>query len=102
MPSRVIQARIQLRRGDPERALEAMAPMRKLGGLSASGKLVVAEALASVVGATADHREQARALILEVVGKLPPAEVGRVAALIDPKLPAQLKLPVGKLPKQKT
>ncbi len=98
----VIQARILIARGDAERALSAMAPLRKLGELIPAGKLVVAEALASIKNATPDQRAQARALVLEAVGKLPPAEVGRVAALVDPRLPSELKLPVGKLPKQGT
>ena len=100
--SRLIQARIQLRAHDPDRALESLSILRKHGELAPEAKLVVAEALVTRKDVTADQREQARALILEVVGKLPPAEVGRVAALVDPKLPGQLKLPVGKLPKQKT
>ncbi len=96
--SYVIQARIAIRRGDPERALATMAPVRKLGELIPAAKLVVAEALAVLKS----DRATARALVVEVKGKLPDAEVGRVAALVDPKLPGELKLPVGKLPKQGT
>ncbi len=100
--SRVIQARIHLRHGDPDRALDTLAQLRKLGGLAPAASLLVAEALVTRKDATADQRAQAKALILEVIGKLAAPEVGRVAALVDPKLPAELKLPVGKLPKQKT
>jgi predicted Zn-dependent protease len=100
--SRVVQAKIKLRANEPDRALEALAPLRKSGELPPAAKLVVAEALVSRKGVTADQRAQAKALVTEVAGKLQPAEVGRVAALIDPKLPAELALPIANLPKQKT
>lgn len=100
--SYVIKGRVLLRAGDPDRALDTLAPLRKRGELVPAAKLVVAEALLTRTAPSAEQRAQARALVLEVVGKLPPAEVGRVAALVDPKLPAELEVPVGKLPKQKT
>jgi len=98
--SRVIQARIQLRRGEPDRTLETLAQLRKTNELTPAAKLLVAEALMTRRDPTIDQRAQAKTLILEVIGKLPPPDVGRVAGLIDPRLPAELKLPVGKLPKQ--
>lgn len=109
--SRVVQAKIKLRANDPDGALETLAPLRKgsghgpgtiAGELPPAAKLVVAEALVTRKDVTADQRAQAKALVTEVAGTLQPAEVGRVAALIDPKLPAELALPIAKLPKQKT
>jgi hypothetical protein len=64
-------------------------------------QLVVAEALVSRPDVTVDQRAQAKTLVTAVVGKLPAAEVGRVAALVEPGLPAKLKLPVGKLPSKR-
>jgi Tfp pilus assembly protein PilF len=100
--SYAIQGAILVRRGEPERALEKLAQVRKLGELVPAAKLVVAEALVTVKNATTEQRAQAKQLLVELKGALPPAEVGRVAALVDPKLPAELGVPVGKLPKQGT
>lgn len=97
-----IQGKLLLRRGEPERALDKLAQVRKLGELHPAAKLVVAEALVTIPKPTADQRAQAKQLVVELKGKLPDPEVGRVAALIDPKLPGELGLPIGKLPKQGT
>jgi tetratricopeptide (TPR) repeat protein len=99
-PAKVLQARIALRSNDPDQALAVMAIQRKLGSLTPAAELVVAEALVVRKDVTADQRAQARQLITGLVGKptMIPAELGRVAALVDPALPKQLALPVGKLP----
>ncbi len=99
---RVMQARILVRRGEFDRALGVLAPIRKQGPLPARAQLVVAEALVSRKDPTADQRAQATALVTGLVGKVPAAELGRVAALVDPKLPRKLALPVGKLPPRGT
>jgi len=98
----LLRARILIRHGDADRALGVLAPMRKQGPLSPEAELAVAEALVSRTAVTADQRDQARVLVTGLVGKVPAAELGRVAALVDPKLPAKLKLPVGKAPPKGT
>jgi tetratricopeptide (TPR) repeat protein len=95
--TRSVQAQIALRGGDPEKALTLLALLRKSGDLPALAQLVVAEALVIRKEVTADERAQARLLVTGLVGHpaVGKAELGRVAALVDPKLPGQLKLPVG-------
>lgn len=99
-PAKVLQAKLALRANDPEQALAVLASQRKLGGLTPAAELVVAEALVVRKEVTADQRAQARLLVEGLVGKpaIVPAELGRVAALVDPALPRRLALPVGKLP----
>ena len=99
---RVLQARILIRHGEPDRALAALAPVRKEGELSPIAALAVAEALVARKDVTSDQRSQATTLVTSLVGKLPAVELGRVAALVDPKLPAKLKLPVSKPPSKRT
>ncbi len=99
---RVLQARILIRHGEPDRALAALAPVRKEGELSPIAALAVAEALVARKDVTSDQRSQATTLVTSLVGKLPAVELGRVAALVDPKLPAKLKLPISKPPSKRT
>jgi predicted negative regulator of RcsB-dependent stress response len=95
-----LQARLALRNGDADGALQTLATMRKAGWMPAIAQLVVAEALVVRPAVTAGERDQAKKLVTGLVGhrSIPPPELGRVAALVDPQLAKQLKLPVGKLP----
>lgn len=107
-PSRAMQARVVLRANDPNRALALLDPIlkeaasdpTKAGAVTPAVKLTLAEALATQKGATAADKTRATGLIKELAEAkaLPPPELGRVAALIDPKLPKDLDLPDGEEP----
>lgn len=104
-PARAMQAKAALRANIPDHAFTLLAPLlkeaqsdpSKAAAITPSMKLTLAEVLAVRTGATAKDKEQAKALIVELknAGTAPPGELGRIAALIDPKLPKELDLPEG-------
>jgi predicted Zn-dependent protease len=96
-PTRALQAKVVLRNGEPDRALTLLEPILKEScAVTPQVQLVLAEALATHKGATAKDKEAAIQQLEQIKDKIQPAgEVGRVAALIDPKLPEKLGVPVG-------
>jgi tetratricopeptide (TPR) repeat protein len=99
IPALELQARVVLRNNEPDRALSLLAPIKREGTLSARARLTVAEALVVRKAVSQSDKDQAKALLVELKGMpgVDPSEIGRIAALIDPKLPKQLGVPVGKL-----
>ncbi len=99
-PARGLQAKIVLRNAEPDRALQLIEPLTKEeGAMTPSAFLTLAEALCARKGASDKDRAQAETLIEQNKDKVqPPAEVGRVAAVCDPKLPEKLGLPVAAEP----
>jgi tetratricopeptide (TPR) repeat protein len=104
-PARAMQARVVLRANDPDRALALLDPLlkeaagdpTKASAVTPAVKLTLAEALATHKGASAADKTRAKDLVTELrdAKAAPPAELGRIAALIDPKLPKELDLPDG-------
>jgi len=94
-PALALQAKIVLRNGEPDRALGLLQPlMKEPGAVTPSVQLTLAEALVSRKGATAQDKADATALLEQIKDKIdPPSDVGRVAAMIDPKLPEKLGVP---------
>jgi tetratricopeptide (TPR) repeat protein len=95
-PTLVLQARVMLRNGEPDRAFTALGPvLQETTDLTPEVRLVYAE----VLGTKQDFakpaereatRDKAIALLKDVKDKVPAAELSRVAAAIDPKLPKLL------------
>jgi len=105
LPARAMQAKVMLKNGDAEHALELLEPLTKEdGAMTSSSELTLGEALCSRKGATAKDKSDAEAILTGLKDKIqPPTELGRVAAICDPKLPEKLGVPVptgdGTLPK---
>jgi len=95
-PTLGLQARVVLRNGDPERALTLLMPIfNEVAAITPSLQLTLAEAWIVSKKSTAKEKEKAKAILMEIKDKQPAAEVARVAALLDPKLPAEMGLPDG-------
>jgi tetratricopeptide (TPR) repeat protein len=102
-PARALQARVVLRANQPDEALKLIDPLlkeasedeSKKAAVTPAVKLTLAEALITRRGATSADKDRAKALLLELreANAAPPAELGRIAALIDPKLPKEMDLP---------
>jgi predicted Zn-dependent protease len=95
-PARALQAKLVLKNGEADRALQYLDPLLKEQcGVTPQIQLVFAEALATHKGVTAKEKEAAAGILEQIKDKIEPkSEVGRVAALIDPKLPEHLGVPV--------
>ncbi|MCX5743695.1 MAG: hypothetical protein NT062_14480, partial [Proteobacteria bacterium] len=95
-PARALQAKVVLKNGEADRALLLLEPLVKEGGANAVDvQLTMAEALITRKGSTAADKDSAKAILVSVKDKAqPPTEVGRLLALIDPKLPEELGVPV--------
>jgi tetratricopeptide (TPR) repeat protein len=93
-PTRVAQARLELRHGQPTRALALLKPVfAELGTIPPALNLIYAEALGTSPDATDKDKESAVALLKEIKDQVPADELSRAAAAIDPKLPKELGLP---------
>ncbi|MBV8760202.1 MAG: tetratricopeptide repeat protein [Deltaproteobacteria bacterium] len=92
-PTRALQAKVVLRGGNPDGALELLEPMLKETELPPSTELTLAEALITHKGAKQQDKDDAQKILEAIKDKVPPEEASRVAALIDPKLPEKLGLP---------
>jgi tetratricopeptide (TPR) repeat protein len=95
-PARALQAKLVVKNGEPDRALGLLEPILKEScAVTPQLQLVFAEALATHKGVTAKEKDIAADQLAQIKDKITPAsEVGRVAALIDPKLPEKLGVPV--------
>ena len=95
-PTLGLQAKVVLRNGDPDRALQLLAPIfNETAAITPSLQLTLAEAWIVSKKSTAKEKAQAKDLLMELKDKQPAAEVSRVAALLDPKLPKEMGLPEG-------
>ncbi len=99
-PTLALQARVVLRVGDADRALDLLDPIfKEVAAITPALKLTLAEALIVSKKTSAKQKEQAKALLIEIKDQITPAtEVGRVAALLDPKLPKELGVPEAEAP----
>jgi len=93
-PTRIMQAKVVLKINNPDRALDLLAPINAEVD-SPQVDLLMIEAVCAGKKATAKQREDAKAAIPTLKDKIqPPEELGRVAAICDPKLPETLGLPL--------
>ncbi len=96
LPARAMQAKVMLKNGDADHALELLEPLTKEdGAMTPASQLTLAEALCSHKSASAKDKSDAEGILTDLKDKVqPPTEVGRVAAICDPKLPEKLGVPV--------
>jgi tetratricopeptide (TPR) repeat protein len=93
-PTRALQAKVVLRNGEPDRALDMLKPVfDELGTVPPPLRLLYAEARGTRRNANAADKESAIAVLKDIKDQVPAAELSRVAAAIDPKLPRELGLP---------
>ncbi len=98
LPVQAIRAKLALYEGDAEAASKLLEPViRELGTQYPAAQLVWAEVLVARRAADPAKAQQILDSIKDRI--LPAAMVGRVAAMIDPKLPEQLGVPGPELPK---
>jgi tetratricopeptide (TPR) repeat protein len=93
-PTRALQAKVVLRHGEPDRALEMLKPVfEEIGTVPPALRLLYAEALGTKKNATAKDKDSAIEVLKAIKDDVPPAELSRAAAAIDPKLPKALGVP---------
>jgi len=94
-PALAMQAKVVLKNGEPDRALDLLAPlMKEDGAMTPQAQLVLAEALCTHKnGATPKDKTDAETVLTTLKDKAPNEELGRVAATCDPKLPDKLGVP---------
>jgi predicted Zn-dependent protease len=93
-PTRALQAKVVLRNGEPDRALDMLKPIfDEIGVVPPSLRLLYAEARGTKKNANASDRDSAIAVLKDIKDQVPVAELSRVAAAIDPKLPKELGIP---------
>ena len=97
-PALAMQAKVVLKNGEPDRALGLLEPLLKENGaMTPQSEVTLAEALCThkTPAVTAKDKEDAEAILTKNKDAIkPPEEIGRVAALCDPKLPEKLGVPV--------
>jgi tetratricopeptide (TPR) repeat protein len=90
-PTLALQAKVALRVGDADRALDLLMPIfNEQAAVTPGLELTLAEALIVSKKSTAKQKEQAKEILGRIKDKVPAAELGRVAALLDPKLAEEL------------
>jgi len=98
-PARAMQAKLVLKGGDPDKALDLLGPLTKEdGAMTPNSELTLAEALCThkKPAPTTKDKADAETILTDIKDKVqPPTEVGRVAATCDPKLPEKLGVPAG-------
>ncbi|MEO6772150.1 MAG: tetratricopeptide repeat protein [Kofleriaceae bacterium] len=97
-PARAMQAKVLLKDGDADKALDLLGPLTKEdGAMTAQSELTLAEALCThkTPAPTTKDKADAEQILVDIKDKIqPPSEVGRVAATCDPKLPEKLGVPL--------
>jgi tetratricopeptide (TPR) repeat protein len=95
-PALAMQAKVVLRNGDPDRALDLLGPLsREDGAMTPVAQLVLAEALCThKKDATPKDKSDAETLLTALKDKAAPEDIGRAAFACDPKLPEKLGVPV--------
>jgi tetratricopeptide (TPR) repeat protein len=90
-PTKALLARILVRNKEADKAMTVLEPiLKEAAAITPMVQLTLAEALAVKKDQTPKDVESAKKILGEVKGKVPDDELGRVAALIDPKLPGEL------------
>lgn len=90
-PTRAMQAKVVLRHGEPDRALDMLKPIfEEIGTVPPALRLLYAEAIGTRKNATAKDKDAAAAVLREIKDQVPAAELSRAAANVDPKLPKEL------------
>lgn len=93
-PALALQAKVVLRHGEPDRALQLLRPVfDELGTAPPSLRLILAEATGTKKNATAADKESAAGVLRDIKDQVPQAELSKAAAAIDPKLPKELGIP---------
>jgi tetratricopeptide (TPR) repeat protein len=96
-PTLALQAKIVLRNSEPDKALDLLAPiMKESAAVTPAVQLTLAEALIlHKKNVTPKDKEQAKEILKAMKDRpgVAPEEIGRIAALIDPKLPDELGVP---------
>jgi tetratricopeptide (TPR) repeat protein len=93
-PTRALQAKVVLRNAEPDRALDLLKPVfAELAVVPPELRLLYAEAVGTKKNATAADKDSALAVLKDIKDQVPVAELSRVAAAIDPKLPKELGIP---------
>ncbi|HEY6178512.1 MAG TPA: tetratricopeptide repeat protein, partial [Kofleriaceae bacterium] len=93
-PALGLQAKVVLRHGEPDRALELLKPIfAEMGTVPPGLQLVYAEALGTRKNAGTADRAAAVDVLQKIKDQVPQAELSRAAAAIDPKLPKELGIP---------
>jgi uncharacterized membrane-anchored protein len=94
-PGGGVLAKVAVRQGEADRALELLQPMfaEMKDTVPPAMQLVYAEAIAAKKGATAADRATAVDVLRKIKDQVPQPELSRVAAAIDPKLPKELGVP---------
>jgi predicted Zn-dependent protease len=93
-PALGLQAKVVLRHGEPDRALELLKPIfAEMGTVPPGLQLVYAEALGTRKNAGTADRAAATEVLQKIKDQVPQAELSRAAAAIDPKLPKELGIP---------
>jgi tetratricopeptide (TPR) repeat protein len=94
-PGSGVLAKIVVRQGEPERALELLQPMfaELKDAVPPAMQLVYAEAIVTKKGATSSDKANAAEIVKKIKDQVPQPELSRVAAVIDPKLPKDLGIP---------
>ncbi|HTJ42616.1 MAG TPA: tetratricopeptide repeat protein [Kofleriaceae bacterium] len=103
LPALALNAKLYLRAGKPDEALDNLSRvMNEKDAITTDSLLVLAEALATRThtdpqtkkDTTEQDKADAKAALQQAKDAgAPPAEVGRIAALIDPGLPAEMGVP---------
>jgi tetratricopeptide (TPR) repeat protein len=93
-PTRALQAKVVLRNGEPDRALELLKPVfAEIGVVPPELRLIYAEAVGTKRNATASDKNSALAVLKDIKEQVPVEELSRAAAAIDPSLPKELGIP---------
>jgi tetratricopeptide (TPR) repeat protein len=93
-PTRALQAKVVLRNGEPDRALDMLKPVfDEIGVVPPTLRLLYAEARGTRRNASAADKESAIAVLKDIREQVPVAELSRVAGAIDPRLPKELGVP---------
>jgi tetratricopeptide (TPR) repeat protein len=92
-PARGLKAMVSLRQGDPDHALELLAPVfdEMKDAVPPALQLVYAEAVGT--RKKSPDRATAAAVLQKIKDQVPQPELSRAAAAIDPKLPKELGIP---------
>lgn len=94
LPTRGLQAKIVLRNGEPDRALDLLAPIAAEETLSPQLSLIGIEATFLSKKSTAKQKDEAKKALEAMKDTYEPkTEISRVAAILDPKLPEEWELP---------
>ena len=94
-PGLATMAKVLVREGDYDKALAMLDSILKQADVPAGAQLTYAEILVSHKDPTDADKEQATKILRDIKDKIEPrSEVGRIANLIDLKLPEELGVPV--------